>query len=102
MQGREHVLSALKIVISERRKEKRIVKQDFLDQVLEKADEDEEQFNDQVVLDFLFGFLFWSSLTSIAMTLAVKYLTETPRALHELRVITYNLQSRSILTSQMN
>ena len=103
MQGREHVLSALKIVISERRKEKRIVKQDFLDQVLEKADEDEEQFNDQVVLDFLFGFLFAGyDTTSIAMTMAVKYLTETPRALHELRVITYNLKSRSILTSQMN
>lgn len=86
LKGREQVLSALKIVISERRKEKRIVKQDFLDQVLEKADENEEQFNDQVVLDFLFGFLYAGhDTTSIAMTLAVKYLTETPRALHELR-----------------
>lgn len=86
LKGREQVLSALKIVISKRREEKRIVKEDFLDQVLEMADEDKEQFNDQVVLDFLFGFLLAGyDTTSIAMTLAVKYLTETPRALQELR-----------------
>jgi cytochrome P450 family 90 subfamily A polypeptide 1 len=37
-------------------------------------------------LDFLFGFLFAGyDTTSIAITMAVKYLMETPRALHELR-----------------
>lgn len=65
------------------------MKKDFLDQVLEKADEEKELFNDQVVLDFLFGFLFAGyDTSSIAMTMAVKYLTETPQALQELRVIT--------------
>jgi len=62
------------------------VKEDFLDQVLEKADDDKEQFNDQVVLDFPFGFLFAGYDTmSITITMVVKYLMETPRALHELR-----------------
>eukprot|EP00253_Pinus_taeda_P036186 PITA_36186 len=92
LKGREQVLNALRNVISERRKEKRIVKEDFLDQVLEKADEDKEQFNDEVVLDFLFSFLFAGyDTTSIAMTMAVKYLTETPMALHDLMVMGYRI-----------
>jgi len=86
-QGREKVLNALRNVISERKKEKRIVKEDFLDQVLEKTVEDKEHFNDEVVLDYLFSSLFAGyDATSVAMTMAVKYLTETPRALNELRV----------------
>eukprot|EP01018_Ginkgo_biloba_P038914 Gb_18384 [translate_table: standard] len=86
LKGREKVLKALKHIISERRKEKRIVKQDFLDTILDQADKDEAQFTDQLILDFLFGFLFAGyDTTSIAMTMAVKYLTETPMALRALR-----------------
>ena len=78
LKGQEEELSALKNVFLERRKEKRIVKEDFLDQVLEKADDDKEYFSDQVILDFLFGFLFAGYDTmSIAITMDIKYLMET-------------------------
>jgi len=54
------------------------LKEDFLDQVLEKADDDKEYFSDQVILDFLFGFLFAGYDTmSIAITMDIKYLMET-------------------------
>lgn len=86
MKGREKALNALRNVITERKKEKRIVKEDFLDKVLGMAVEDKEHFNDEVALDILFSFLFAGyDTTSIAMTMAVKYLTETSRALNELR-----------------
>lgn len=88
LKGRDHVTKTLTNIISERKRlGRRSVNTDFLDKVLEyQADHDDEEFSDHVIVDFLFAFLLAGyDTTSIAMTMAVQYLTENPKALQQLR-----------------
>lgn len=89
MQGRDHVTRTLANIISERKSlGRRSANTDFLDKVLEyQADHDDEEFSNDVIVDFLFAFLLAGyDTTSIAMTMAVQYLSEKPKALQQLRV----------------
>ncbi|GLJ49734.1 hypothetical protein SUGI_1055500 [Cryptomeria japonica] len=86
LKGRGKVLEYLEKAISQRRKERRVVKEDFLDIVLGEADKTGDQFSDEKILDFLFALLLAGYDTvSTAITMAVKFLTETNKALCELR-----------------
>lgn len=89
LKGRDYVTKTLSDIIYERKKlGKRPANKDFLDKVLEyQADHADEEFSDHVIVDFIFAFLLAGyDTTSIAMTMAVQYLTEKPQALQQLRI----------------
>ncbi|CAL4910502.1 unnamed protein product [Urochloa decumbens] len=84
LKGRKNIMEALKHMLDERKEAERQETMDFLDVVVDELNENpvlDEEFS----LDVLFGLLFASvHTTSTALTAAVKFLTDNPKALQEL------------------
>lgn len=86
---------ALGLVVKERRKERgggERLKNDMLEALFE--GDGVEGFSDEVIVDFMLALLVAGyETTSTIMTLAVKFLTETPHALSLLKVLFLSLSS---------
>ncbi|KAL8199806.1 hypothetical protein R6Q57_013374 [Mikania cordata] len=89
IQARERVAEALSVVVRERRieRERGIVKNDMLAALFDSdCDGGRVGFNDAEIVDFLVSLLVAGyDTTSTTMTLAVKFLTDTPLALAQLK-----------------
>lgn len=84
-QARTKVAEALGLIVKQRRKEREEGdgKKDMLEALLAGDD----GFSDEQIVDFLLALLVAGyETTSTIMTLAVKFLTETPLALAQLKV----------------
>ncbi|XP_075514124.1 3beta,22alpha-dihydroxysteroid 3-dehydrogenase-like isoform X2 [Primulina tabacum] len=88
IQARRKVAEALSLVVRERRKEseKGERKKDMLAALLDEGGGCGGTFSDEEIVDFMLALLVAGyETTSTIMTLAVKFLTETPRALAQLK-----------------
>ncbi|KAH9306657.1 hypothetical protein KI387_011061 [Taxus chinensis] len=81
MQARGILLKRIHKCIKERREHPEVLRNDLLTKLVR-----EGTFSDEIIADTIIFFVFAGVETSaMAMTFAVKYLTENPRALEELR-----------------
>lgn len=86
-QGRKKAMKMLKDMLQERRERPRKTQTDFFDYVLEELQRKETVLTEAIALDLMFVLLFASfETTSLALTLAIKFLVEHPRVLKELTV----------------
>ncbi|PWA96012.1 cytochrome P450 [Artemisia annua] len=87
LQGRKRVMKILENMLKERRAKPNIVKTDFFDYVIEELKQDDTILTEEVALDLMFALLFANfETTSQAITVAIKLLSDNPRALKELTV----------------
>ncbi|RZC72905.1 hypothetical protein C5167_048387 [Papaver somniferum] len=85
LQGRKKAMKMLKDLLQERRTAPKISHVDFFDYVLEELDKEGTVLTEAIALDLMFVLLFASfETTSLAITLAIKLLTENPAVLAEL------------------
>ncbi|KAE9598737.1 hypothetical protein Lal_00022392 [Lupinus albus] len=93
MKARTKVAEALTLVVRERRKEsERIEKKDMLGALLASG----EKLSDEEIVDFMLALLVAGyETTSTIMTLAIKFLTETPLALAHLKEEHDQIRARS-------
>nr|XP_043613074.1 cytochrome P450 90A1 [Erigeron canadensis] len=87
IQARKRVTEALHLVLRERRveRERGVKKKDMLAALLD-SDGGDVKFHDDEIVDFLVSLLVAGyDTTSTTMTLAVKFLTDTPSALAQLK-----------------
>lgn len=84
----------LKTLLEERRAQPRKEQSDFFDYVLEELQRKDTILTEAIALDLMFVLLFASfETTSLAITLATKFLHDHPLALKELTVsVTNHLQ----------
>lgn len=86
-QGRKNVMRVLKNMLDERRAKPNPVNTDFFDYVLEELNKDDTILTEEIALDLMFLLLFASfATTSLAIIVAIKLLTDNPRALKEITV----------------
>lgn len=86
-QGRKKIMKMLKRMLEERKSQPRKEKSDFFDYVLEELQNGETILTEAVALDLMFVLLFVSfETTSWAISLAIKFLEENPKAYKELKV----------------
>ncbi|CAK9141837.1 unnamed protein product [Ilex paraguariensis] len=86
MQGRQKAMKMLKNMLQERRLKPRKHRSDFFDHVLEELQKEDTILTEAIALDLMFVLLFASfETTSLALTLAIKFLVEHPLVLKELR-----------------
>lgn len=87
IQARKRVTEALNLVVGERRREReRGVKKNDMLAALFDSDGGDVVFHDEEIVDFLVSLLVAGyDTTSTTMTLAVKFLTDTPSALAQLQ-----------------
>ncbi|XP_071727632.1 cytochrome P450 87A3-like [Rutidosis leptorrhynchoides] len=84
LQGRKRVMAMLKNMLEKRRKTPNKVNTDYFDYVLEELKKN-NTFTEAIALDMMFVLLFVSfETTSLALLVAIKLLTDNPRALKEL------------------
>lgn len=82
----------LKTLLEERRAQPRKEQSDFFDYVLEELQRKDTILTEAIALDLMFVLLFASfETTSLAITLATKFLHDHPLALKELTVSVTNL-----------
>uniref|UniRef100_M4CY29 Cytochrome P450 90A1 n=1 Tax=Brassica campestris TaxID=3711 RepID=M4CY29_BRACM len=97
IKARTKVAEALTVVVMKRREEEEEGeerKKDMLAALLAA----EERFSDEEIVDFLVALLVAGyETTSTIMTLAVKFLTETPSALAQLKVVSETLRVANII-----
>ncbi|XP_052111797.1 cytochrome P450 90A1 isoform X9 [Arachis duranensis] len=97
IKARTKVAEALTLVVRERRKGSESDgnrKKDMLGALLASG----EQFSDEEIVDFMLALLVAGyETTSTIMTLAVKFLTETPLALAQLKVVNETLRMANII-----
>lgn len=88
LKARKRVTEALNLVVGERRREReRGVKKNDMLAALFDSDGGDVVFHDEEIVDFLVSLLVAGyDTTSTTMTLAVKFLTDTPSALAQLQV----------------
>ncbi|KAM7257559.1 hypothetical protein ACFE04_013300 [Oxalis oulophora] len=85
LQGRKRAMTMLKNMLQERRTNPRKDQSDFFDFVLEELQEEGTILTEPIALDLMFVLLFASfETTSLALTLAVKFLTDHPLVLNQL------------------
>ncbi|KAG8374863.1 hypothetical protein BUALT_Bualt10G0039800 [Buddleja alternifolia] len=85
LQGRKKAMKMLKNMLQERRENPRKIRSDFFDYVLEELQRKDTVLTEAIALDLMFVLLFASfETTSLALTLAVKFLQEHPLVLKEL------------------
>ncbi|KAG6781025.1 hypothetical protein POTOM_013905 [Populus tomentosa] len=85
LQGRKKAMRMLKNLLQERRANPRKYRSDFFDYVLEELQEDRGILTEAIALDLMFVLLFASfETTSLALTLAVKFLSDNPLVLKKL------------------
>lgn len=77
----------LKSMLQERRERPRKIQIDFFDYVLEELQRQDTILTESIALDLMFVLLFAShETTSLALTLAMKFLSDHPLVLKELTV----------------
>ncbi|CAK7335458.1 unnamed protein product [Dovyalis caffra] len=85
LQGRKKAMRMLKNLLQERRANPRKHQSDFFDYVLEELQKDRTILTEEIALDLMFVLLFASfETTSLALTLAVKFLSDHPLVLKKL------------------
>ncbi|KAG6596805.1 Cytochrome P450 87A3, partial [Cucurbita argyrosperma subsp. sororia] len=85
LQGRKRAMRMLKNMLQERRANPRKEQTDFFDFVLEELAKDGTLLTEEIALDLMFVLLFASfETTSLAITLAIKFLLNNPHVLEEL------------------
>ncbi|XP_015584598.1 cytochrome P450 87A3 [Ricinus communis] len=85
LQGRKRAMKILKNLLNERRRNPRQHQRDFFDYVLEDLQKEGSVLTEEIVLDLMFVLLFASfETTSLAITMAVKFLSDHPLALKQL------------------
>ncbi|KAI5595018.1 hypothetical protein POPTR_003G122500v4 [Populus trichocarpa] len=85
LRGRKKAMRMLKNQLQERRANPRKYRSDFFDYVLEELQEDRGILTEEIALDLMFVLLFASfETTSLALTLAVKFLSDNPLVLKKL------------------
>ncbi|KAJ0962085.1 hypothetical protein J5N97_029913 [Dioscorea zingiberensis] len=87
LQGRKKAMEMLKSLLAERRNNSSSRQcGDFFDFVINEMKKERTVLTEAIALDLMFVLLFASfETTSLALTLAVKFLTDHPRALEELK-----------------
>ncbi|KAG6577572.1 Cytochrome P450 87A3, partial [Cucurbita argyrosperma subsp. sororia] len=86
-QGRKRTMKMLKNMLQERQANPRKQHNDFFDYVLEELEKHGTLLTQEMALDLMFFLLFASfETTSLALTLAIKFLVDHPRVLTELTV----------------
>lgn len=86
-QGRKNAMKMLKDLLQERRMVPRKQKIDFFDYVLEELQKEGTILTEPIALDLMFVLLFASyETTSLATTLAMKFLSDHPLVLQRLTV----------------
>ncbi|KAG6636864.1 cytochrome P450 87A3 [Carya illinoinensis] len=85
LQGRKRAMRMLKNMLQERRAMPRNQQSDFFDYVVEELQKEGTILTEEIALDLMFVLLFASfETTSLAITLAVKFLSEYPLVLRQL------------------
>ncbi|XP_010545893.1 PREDICTED: cytochrome P450 87A3-like [Tarenaya hassleriana] len=85
LKGRERAMKMLKNMLNERRKTQRKNPSDFFDYVLRELQKEGSILTEEIALDLIFSMLFASfETTSLALTLAIKFLSDYPSALKRL------------------
>ncbi|XAR70337.1 hypothetical protein NMG60_11027160 [Bertholletia excelsa] len=85
LQGRKKAMRMLKNMLQERRVNPRKQQTDFFDYVLEELSKEETMLTEAIALDLMFVLLFASfETTSLALTVATKFLLDNPLVLTEL------------------
>ncbi|XP_051137451.1 cytochrome P450 87A3-like isoform X2 [Andrographis paniculata] len=85
LQGRKRAMTMMKNMLQERREKPRKVQGDFFDYVLEELRREDTILTEAIALDLMFVLLFASfETTSLALTLATKFLSDHPLVLKEL------------------
>ncbi|KAB2054153.1 hypothetical protein ERO13_A12G225500v2 [Gossypium hirsutum] len=85
LQGRKNAMKMLKDLLNERRSMPRKHQSDFFDFVLEELQKEGTILTEAIALDLMFVLLFASfETTSLALTLAVKFLSDNPSVLNTL------------------
>lgn len=87
MKARTKVAEALNLVVRERRKAKEEGEEEKKNDMLAALLDSGDNFSDEQIVDFILALLVAGyETTSTIMTLAIKFVTETPLALAQLRV----------------
>ncbi|XP_052171548.1 cytochrome P450 87A3-like [Diospyros lotus] len=85
LQGRSKAMTMLKNMLQERRTKPREQADDFFDYVLEELKKEDTIVTEEIALDLMFVLLFASfETTSLALTMAAKFLLDHPLVLKEL------------------
>ncbi|GAB4856910.1 hypothetical protein Ancab_014828 [Ancistrocladus abbreviatus] len=85
LQGRKKAMTMLKSMLQERRLKPRKQNADFFDYVLQELSKENTVVTEAIALDLMFVLLFASfETTSLALTLAMKFLTDYPLVLRTL------------------
>ncbi|KAH7549474.1 hypothetical protein ACOSP7_025718 [Xanthoceras sorbifolium] len=85
LQGRKRAMKMLKGLLQERRANPRKNQNDFYDYVLEELEKEGTILTEAIALDLMFVLLFASfETTSLALTFAIKILSDNPQALKQL------------------
>jgi len=97
-------MKKLKKMLHERREEPRKEESDFFDFVVEELSKEGTLLNEEIALDLMFSLLFASfETTSLALTYAIKALSDHPSVLKRLEVCQiYMFCSYKLLTSSKN
>lgn len=86
-QGRKQAMKMLKSMLQERRANPRKNQSDFFDYVIEELQKEGTILTEAIALDLMFVLLFASfETTSLAITFAVKLLSDNPQVLKQLTV----------------
>ncbi|KAI3453662.1 hypothetical protein Pfo_010325 [Paulownia fortunei] len=85
LQGRKKAMKMLRNMLQERRERPRKTQTDFFDYLLVELQREDTLLTEAIALDLIFVLLFASfETTSLALTLAIKFLVEHPLVLKEL------------------
>ncbi|XP_075508611.1 cytochrome P450 87A3-like isoform X1 [Primulina tabacum] len=86
LQGRRKAMKMLKNMLQERKERPRKIRTDFFDYVLNELQREDTVLTEAIALDLMFVLLFASfETTSLALTLAVKFLADYPPVLQKLK-----------------
>lgn len=86
-QGRKRAMKMLKNMLQERREMHRKQQTDFFDYVIEELKKEGTVLTEAIALDLMFVLLFASfETTSLAITYAIKLLSDHPTVLKQLQV----------------
>uniref|UniRef100_A0ACD5ZC88 Uncharacterized protein n=1 Tax=Avena sativa TaxID=4498 RepID=A0ACD5ZC88_AVESA len=95
MQGRKNVMKILRKLLDERKTTPRQKSEDFLDLLIDDLKEEKHLMNENFALDLLFVLLFAGfETTSSGITVALRFLTDNPKALQELTEEHENIRKR--------
>ncbi|OMP09652.1 Cytochrome P450 [Corchorus olitorius] len=98
LQGRKNAMRMLKNLLNERRAMPGKNRSDFFDYVLEELQKEGTILTEAIALDLMFVLLFASfETTSLALTLAVKFLSDYPSVLEKLTFINETVRLANIV-----